>query len=88
MMKEVLEHRYQPNIVKETSGGKLFFAVTPLTHLAGLVTNYSTASECLEGFYGDKAERDAVKQRVSDFLRFLQNEKNKNVKKLDKLQKH
>jgi predicted ribosome quality control (RQC) complex YloA/Tae2 family protein len=86
MMKLVREHSYQPNIVEDTRSGKLFFAVTPLTHIIGDVTYYPDACECLEGFYGDKAERDAVKQRVSDLLRFLQNEKNKNVKKLDKLQ--
>lgn len=47
---------------------------------------FHSVSECLEEYYGDKAERDTVKQRVSDLLRFLQNEKNKNIKKLEKLQ--
>ena len=40
----------------------------------------------MEQFYGDKAERDTVKQRVADLLHFLHNEVNKNVKKLEKLQ--
>ena len=46
---------------------------------------FDTISACLEAFYGDKAQRDTVKQRVSDLIRFLQNERNKNEKKLDKL---
>jgi predicted ribosome quality control (RQC) complex YloA/Tae2 family protein len=56
-----------------------------LTHLAGEIEQFAAVSECLEAFYGDKAQRDTVKQRMADLLRFLQNEKNKNVKKLDKL---
>lgn len=41
----------------------------------------------MEDYYGDKAERDTVKQRVSDLIRFLSNERSKNVKKLANLQK-
>lgn len=32
-----------------------------------------------------KKQRDTVKQKVSDLLRFLQNERSKNLKKLDYL---
>jgi predicted ribosome quality control (RQC) complex YloA/Tae2 family protein len=85
-MQEVREQRYQPVIVEAAASGKLFFSVMKLTHLQGEATVFASASDCLESFYGDKAERDTVKQRVSDLLRFLQNEKNKNIKKLDKLQ--
>lgn len=86
IMTAIREHRYEPVIVEQEKTGKLFFAMTPLTHIAGQSKSYSTPSACLEQFYGDKAERDTVKQRVSDLLRFLQNEVNKNVKKLEKLQ--
>lgn len=86
MMTAIREHRYEPVIVEQEKTGKLFFAMTPLTHIAGQSKSFSTPSACLEQFYGDKAERDTVKQRVSDLLRFLQNEVNKNVKKLEKLQ--
>lgn len=86
IMTAVREHRYEPVITEQTSTGKLFFAMTPLTHVDGTSKTYPTPSACLEMFYGDKAERDTVKQRVSDLLRFLQNESNKNVKKLEKLQ--
>ncbi|NHN28463.1 Rqc2 family fibronectin-binding protein [Paenibacillus agricola] len=70
----------------EADTGKAYFSVIELTHLQGEIKRYATVSECLEGFYGDKAERDTVKQRVSDLLKFLQNERNKNAKKLEKLQ--
>ncbi|WP_261305905.1 Rqc2 family fibronectin-binding protein [Paenibacillus andongensis] len=86
VMSAVRQHRYEPVIVEQEGTGKLFFAMTPLTHITGISTSYATPSDCLEHFYGDKAERDTVKQRVADLLRFLHNEANKNVKKLEKLQ--
>ncbi|MCY9668019.1 NFACT family protein [Paenibacillus alginolyticus] len=86
VMAAIRQHRYEPVIVEQEGTGKLFFAMTPLTHIAGISTTYATPSDCLEHFYGDKAERDTVKQRVADLLRFLHNEANKNVKKLEKLQ--
>ncbi|MDQ0876636.1 putative ribosome quality control (RQC) complex YloA/Tae2 family protein [Paenibacillus sp. V4I3] len=86
VMTAVRQHRYKPVIVEQEGTGKLFFAMTPLRHITGISTSYATPSDCLEHFYGDKAERDTVKQRVADLLRFLHNEANKNVKKLEKLQ--
>ncbi|HEY0828247.1 MAG TPA: NFACT RNA binding domain-containing protein [Bacilli bacterium] len=83
-MEGVTNHKYQPAIV-EAETGKSYFSIMPLTHIPGESTIFSTISSCLEAFYGDKAERDAVKQRVADLLRFLQNEKSKNIKKLEKL---
>ncbi|GGG89439.1 Rqc2 family fibronectin-binding protein [Paenibacillus radicis (ex Gao et al. 2016)] len=77
--------RFAPNIVTDAKG-KSFFSVTELTHIDGEVERFETVSECLEAYYGDKAERDTVKQRVSDLIRFVQNEKAKNAKKIDKLQ--
>jgi predicted ribosome quality control (RQC) complex YloA/Tae2 family protein len=83
VMSDVLANRYVPNIVH--SSGKSYFSVIQLTFLQGEVVPCSGVSECLELFYGDKAERDRMKQRVGDLLRFLQNEKAKNIKKLEKL---
>jgi predicted ribosome quality control (RQC) complex YloA/Tae2 family protein len=85
VVEQIREHRYEPVIVEEAASGKMFFAMFALTHIEGTAVSYSSASDCLESFYGDKAERDTVKQRVSDLLRFLQNERNKNVKKMEKL---
>lgn len=67
--------------------GKPAFSVTPLTHLAGEVTRFASISECLETFYGEKAERDAVRQKALDLIRIVQNELNKNAAKLEKLEK-
>ncbi|TDF98319.1 Rqc2 family fibronectin-binding protein [Paenibacillus piri] len=75
-----------PQICDQPDTGKQSFSIVELTHLHGETKQFASVSECLEAFYGDKAERDTVKQRVSDLLRFLQNERSKNVKKLEKLQ--
>ncbi|OXM17460.1 Rqc2 family fibronectin-binding protein [Paenibacillus herberti] len=77
------DHDYEPNIVDKPDG-KSFFSITTLTHVEGERQAFGTISECLEAFYGDKASRDTVKQRVSDMLQFLNNERAKNAKKLDK----
>jgi predicted ribosome quality control (RQC) complex YloA/Tae2 family protein len=84
-MVAIASGRFEPVIVEEAAGGKTFFSVMALTHLEGTMTRFDSVSVCLEAYYGDKAERDAVKQRASDLLRFLQNERNKNAKKLEKL---
>ncbi|SHE11620.1 Fibronectin-binding protein A N-terminus (FbpA) [Chlamydia abortus] len=85
LMRSFKKNEYEPSIVTEDSSGKLFFSATRLTHIQGERQTFSSISQCLESFYGSKAERDNVRQRASDLLRFLQNEKTKNVKKLDKL---
>lgn len=82
----VSAYQFSP-VIGQNTKGKMVFSAIPLTHLSGESTPYSSISKCMEAYYGEKAERDAVKQKVSDLLRFLQNERNKNVKKLDHLQK-
>ncbi|RUS46490.1 NFACT family protein [Cohnella sp. AR92] len=84
MMDRFREHAYFPSIV-ETEDGKSSFSVAELTHLEGKRTPYETANECLDSYYGDKAERDLVRQRTTDLARMLQNETAKNEKKLEKL---
>jgi predicted ribosome quality control (RQC) complex YloA/Tae2 family protein len=85
VMAQIREHLFYPNIVTRRDNGKAAFSVVELTHIEGEIQRFESISACLEAFYGDKAERDTVKQRMADLLRFLQNERNKNVKKLDKL---
>ncbi|WP_248926458.1 Rqc2 family fibronectin-binding protein [Paenibacillus hamazuiensis] len=85
LVSEWSAHRYEPNIREQPASGKTYFSVIALTHVAAEGTAFPAVSECLEAFYGDKAERDTIKQRVSDLIRLLQNEKSKNVKKLEKL---
>ena len=85
VMDAAREHQYEPVIVDQEESGKSYFSVTALTHLSGIRRSFESVSACLEAYYGDKAERDAVKQRSADLMRFLQNERNKNAKKMDKL---
>ncbi|MDF2723738.1 MAG: fibronectin-binding protein [Paenibacillus sp.] len=84
-MAAIAADRFEPVIVEETASGKTFFSVMTLSHVEGTANRFDSVSACLEAYYGDKAERDTVKQRASDLLRFLQNERNKNAKKLEKL---
>ncbi|AOZ91541.1 Rqc2 family fibronectin-binding protein [Paenibacillus crassostreae] len=85
VMVAVSKHDYQPTIGANVKG-KMVFSAISLSMLHSDVTTYNSISECLEEYYGDKAERDTVKQKVSDLLRFLHNERAKNLKKLDHLQ--
>ncbi|NGZ73992.1 Rqc2 family fibronectin-binding protein [Saccharibacillus alkalitolerans] len=86
LMSDVREGRFAP-----TSGlnakGKLVFSAMPLTLIADELRRFDSISLCMEHYYGDKADRDTVKQKVGDLIKFLQNERSKNVKKLDHLDK-
>ncbi|WP_018756552.1 Rqc2 family fibronectin-binding protein [Paenibacillus terrigena] len=84
IMNDVREMHFSPCIAVDAKG-KMFFSAIPLTSISDQHQSFPSISACMEAFYGDKAERDTVKQRVSDLIRFLQNEKNKNIKKIDKL---
>jgi predicted ribosome quality control (RQC) complex YloA/Tae2 family protein len=84
VMRDMSAHRYRPSIVRDANG-KTVFSVLELTHVRGVTRHFGSVSELLDAYYGEKAERDLVKQRTADLIRLLQNEKNKNVKKLEKL---
>lgn len=86
MMEELAAHRYIPAIYEDAGTSKLLFSVVALTQADTKVKSFESVSDCLEAYYGDKAERDTVKQRASDLLRFVQNERSKNLKKLEKLE--
>ncbi|MED4603569.1 NFACT family protein, partial [Paenibacillus validus] len=75
-----------PVITEHPSSGKSYFSILELTHIGGGMRRFDSISACLEAYYSDKAERDTVKQRVSDLFRLLTNERTKNVKKLEKLE--
>ncbi|WP_127575112.1 Rqc2 family fibronectin-binding protein [Paenibacillus barengoltzii] len=86
LMGEVHSQNYSP-MTGENAKGKSIFSAVRLTSAHGEIRTYSSISECMEDYYGDKALRDTVKQKTSDLLRFLQNERNKNIKKLTNLEK-
>lgn len=86
VMGPVRENNYTP-VTGLNAKGKMIFSAVRLQSIQDAEKTYDTMSKCMEDYYGDKAERDTVKQKVSDLLRFLQNERSKNVKKLDNLNK-
>jgi len=84
-MKEMNSHHYEPSIMSHN--GKESFYLFPLKHTVGEYQSYTTISEMLDRFYFGKAERDRVKQQGNDLERLITNERDKNRKKIDKLQK-
>ncbi|MCG7375795.1 NFACT family protein [Paenibacillus sp. ACRSA] len=86
LMGLVKNNAYTP-VTGMNTKGKMIFSAIQLQSIQDGEKTYDTISKCMEDYYGDKAERDTVKQRVSDLLRFLQNERSKNIKKLDNLNK-
>ena len=67
--------------------GKEAFYLFPLAHLKGESKIYPSLSEMLDRYYFGKADRDRVKQQGHDLERFILNEKEKNEKKIVKLEK-
>lgn len=85
VMKDLYEHHYQPAIT--SAKGKEVFYLTPLKHLNGESRSFESTGELLDRYYFGKAERDRVKQQANDLERFILNEKEKNEKKIKKLQR-
>ena len=65
----------QPNLTEKSFSALLF---------SDSKTQMSTLSELLDTFYKDKAERDRVNQQASELIRRVENELEKNRKKLGK----
>ncbi|MCM3569123.1 NFACT RNA binding domain-containing protein [Neobacillus mesonae] len=84
MVKKVADHDLCPSIM--TTDSKEFFYMFPLEHVKGEIKTFSTLSEMLDRFYFGKAERDRVKQQGHDIERLIINEKEKNEKKIEKLE--
>ncbi len=78
------EQKTKPTIT--SSKQKDNFYLLPLAHLEGNMKEFSSLSEMLDRFYFGKAERDRVKQQAHDLERFIVNEKEKNEKKIEKLE--
>ncbi|MFC5734920.1 Rqc2 family fibronectin-binding protein [Cytobacillus gottheilii] len=85
LMKKVEEHAYSPAIT--VNENKESFYLFPLEHANGKSYSYPSLSAMLDRFYFGKAERDRVKQQSSDLERFMQTEKEKNEKKIKKLER-
>ncbi|SNZ09455.1 Predicted component of the ribosome quality control (RQC) complex, YloA/Tae2 family, contains fibronectin-binding (FbpA) and DUF814 domains [Terribacillus aidingensis] len=70
---------YEPTYFK---GKKEDFYVMDLRSIEGTREHYDTMSGLIDAFYSGKAERDRVKQQAGDLIRFLKNEREKNIRKL------
>ncbi len=84
MLNKIYRHDYLPAITE--NGGKEAYYLFPLDSHGGEAKTFSTLSEMLDRYYFGKAVRDRVKQQATDLLRFIINEKDKNEKKIGKLE--
>ncbi|WP_040204906.1 Rqc2 family fibronectin-binding protein [Neobacillus jeddahensis] len=84
LIRKIAEGDISPSIM--TSNGKESFYLFPLGHIKGEEKSFPTLSELLDRFYFGKAERDRVKQQGHDIERLISNEKEKNDKKIVKLE--
>jgi len=84
LINRIKEHDINPVILNTTE--KSYFYLFPLEHIKAETTQqYDSVNRMLEAFFHGKAEKDRVKQKSQDFIRFLTNERDKNKKKIVKL---
>jgi predicted ribosome quality control (RQC) complex YloA/Tae2 family protein len=83
LMNDINENNFYPQIV--TTEQKEYFSIIDLTFLNGEVKRFESVSELLDRYFFGKSERDQIKQKSNDLDRFIRNEYNKNIKKLEKL---
>ncbi|HEU5138581.1 MAG TPA: NFACT family protein, partial [Bacillales bacterium] len=86
MQSQLNANDYCPQMAT-TSKGKEFFSAVELSHLDGEKKSFESMGEMLDRYYYGKAERDRVRQQAHDLEKLLQNERNKNKKKIKKLEK-
>ncbi|MEH6940514.1 Rqc2 family fibronectin-binding protein [Bacillus sp. JJ722] len=79
------QETYHPCIM-QTDNKEIFYCI-PLQHITGQTKNFNSLSEMLDRFYFGKAARDRIKQQAQDLERFIINEKEKNEKKIVKLER-
>lgn len=75
---------YCPSV--SSTVNKEYYYCIPVHHLEGVSSTFPSLSEMLDRFYFGKAARDRIKQQAHDLERFINNEKEKNEKKIVKLQ--
>ncbi|WRP08390.1 NFACT RNA binding domain-containing protein [Rossellomorea aquimaris] len=83
---EVIQHAKSndstPTLI---SGEKEWFYWMDLEHLQGEKQTFPSLSELLDRFFYQKAARERVKQQGNDLERFIRNERDKNINKIEKL---
>jgi predicted ribosome quality control (RQC) complex YloA/Tae2 family protein len=78
----LLDKNWLPAVI--TSPKTAVHAIELPAHFA-IERTFPTMSDALDFFYGERAERDALRQKCSDLFRFVQNERAKNESKWLKL---
>ncbi len=84
MIQRIANGELKPSIM--STENKEVYYLFPLEHVNGEIKSFLTISEMLDRFYFGKAERDRVKQQGNDIERLIINEKEKNEKKIEKLE--
>lgn len=84
-MDQIKKEEYTPSIILTPQ--KEYFYFQPIQYLSGEIKAFPSLSKMLDRFYFGKAERDRVKQQSNDLERFIQNEREKNSKKIIKLKR-
>ncbi|MGD9677874.1 MAG: NFACT family protein [Vulcanibacillus sp.] len=85
LITQIKNKEYQHTIISGEE--KEDFSIINLTYLIGRTKTYARINECMDEFYKNKAEKDSVKQRTLDLSKFMNNEKQKNDKKIENLLK-
>ncbi len=83
--KDTLSEIFNTPTPQVTLGAKEVYYMIPLHHLEGARLTFTTLSEMFDRFYFGKEERDRIKQQFFELERFIRQEYEKNVKKLEKL---
>lgn len=78
MQKQLNNNEYTPAIYENRRED---FHVLPISYVT-MKGQFANVSELLDAFFANKAERDRVTQRVRDLTRLVQNELQKNKRKL------
>lgn len=83
---QIIQQAYEPQIVNDHEQ-KAYFSIMSLTHIDGRRLSFSSISELLDHFYYGKAERDRIRGLAHDMDKRLRNERDKNKRKISKLEK-
>lgn len=79
LKQQISEQQFQPAIYRNK---KEEFHVIPLKHLSGEKETYASANDMTDAFFSNKATRDRVEQQAKDIRRIVNNELDKNNRKL------
>ena len=83
-VRSIAESKAEPNIVV-LPDGKPIFSVLRITYVQGDQRFFTTMGECLEQYYGKRAEADRARRAAEELLRFVRKERQKTEEKLAKL---